>query len=68
MKHEMEDSALASASITEKIKFVLEHLRDVPDAFKESTEMMKKWLMRPDPDGLQPEIFVSIYNRTGGKT
>ena len=68
MKHEMEDSALASASITEKIKFVLEHLRDVPDAFKESTEMMKKWLMRPDPDGLPPEIFVSISNRTGGKT
>ena len=55
-------------TIYDKIDYCLEHLREVPDDFKESTEMLKKWLKRPDADGLRPEIFVTMSNRTGGKT
>ena len=54
--------------IYDKIDYCLEHLRDVPDDFKESTEMLKKWLKKPDADGLRPEIFITMSNRTGGKT
>ena len=54
--------------INEKIKYVLEHLRDVPDEFKESTETMKKWLLKKDNEGYYPEIYVGMSNRTGGKT
>ena len=55
-------------NINEKIKYVLEHLRDVPDEFKESTETMKKWLLKKDNEGYYPEIYVGMSNRTGGKT
>lgn len=55
-------------TIHDKIRYCLEHLRDVPEAFKESTEMLKKWLLRPDADGIMPEIYVTMSNRTGGKT
>ena len=49
-------------TIYDKIDYCLEHLREVPDDFKESTEMLKKWLKRPDADGLRPEIFVTMSN------
>lgn len=54
--------------IYEKIKYSLEHLRDVPDDYKESTRLMIKWLTTPDKEGIMPEIFTTISNRTGGKT
>ena len=55
-------------TINEKIKYVLEHLRDVPDEFKKSTETMKKWLLKKDNEGYYPEIYIAMSNRTGGKT
>ena len=54
--------------IYEKIRYCLKNLRMPPKAFVESTEMLKKWLLTPDPDGIMPEIFVTMSNRTGGKT
>lgn len=51
-----------------KIEQVLSNLRQVPENFRESTEMLKKWLLMKDSNGLRPEIFVTISNRTGGKT
>lgn len=55
-------------NIYEKIKFCLEHLRDVPDDYKESTKLLNKWMTTPDKEGIMPEIFATISNRTGGKT
>ena len=55
-------------TIYEKIKFCLEQLRPVPDNFKESTELLKKWLLKKDNEGYNPEIFITMSNRTGGKT
>lgn len=55
-------------TIYEKINFCLEQLRPVPDSFKESTELLKKWLLKKDNEGYNPEIFITMSNRTGGKT
>lgn len=55
-------------TIHDKIKTCLGRLRTPPDEFIKSTEMMKKWLCRPDADGHMPEIYVTMSNRTGGKT
>lgn len=55
-------------TIYEKIKFCLEQLRPVPDNFKESTELLKKWMLKKDNEGYNPEIFITMSNRTGGKT
>ena len=55
-------------TIHEQIKYCLDNLREVPDEFKESTELLKKWLLRPDSEGIMPEIYITMSNRTGGKT
>lgn len=55
-------------TIHEQIAYCVEHLRDVPLAFKESTETLNKWITRKDNEGFHPEIFITQSNRTGGKT
>ena len=55
-------------TIHEQIKYCVEHLRDVPPAFKVSTETLNKWITRKDNEGFNPEIFITQSNRTGGKT
>lgn len=55
-------------NIYEQIYFCIDHMREVPDSFKESTKLLNKWMKKKDPEGIPPEIFIAMSNRTGGKT